>query len=660
MCGIAGLVVPPASSIPLDEYANRMADSLLHRGPDSQGIWSDPAKGLLFVHRRLAIQDLTEQGSQPMRSTSGRFCIVFNGEIYNFRNLSEELKSLGHVFSGHSDTEVLLSAIEEWGLDAAVRRCTGMFALALWDAKDRTISLCRDRLGEKPLYYGWVNNTFCFASELKAIESVIPRSKLEISTQGLLKYLQYGYITAPESIYRGIYKLVPGTILRCPLERVLRPGEFSPCADRRGLSPKTFWSLLNSANRGLNDPLSDETEAVDALDGLLHKTIRNQMIADVGVGVFLSGGIDSSTVAAIAQSESASRIRTFSIGFSEKDFDESMYAAKVAEHLGTDHTSIEVSPEDTLRVVPDIPRLFDEPFADSSQIPTYIVSGLARKEVTVCLSGDGGDELFAGYNRYLSTDRIWQKIGKIPWPLRNASGKLLSVPSPRFWDSMYERLLAGRSGPMGAQKLVGLKLQKLAGLMQKKDLMTGYDYLLSYWNDPRSVTTISEPGGPSCGDPVYPRTDSFLDKAMFLDQAGYLQGDNLAKVDRASMAVSLETRLPLLSHEVVDLSWRIPVSMKVRGKVSKWILRQVLYRYVPQELIDRPKMGFSVPVAHWLRKELREWASDLIGEMHVDDFGYLDPKPVLSAWHEHQAGKYDHSQRLWTVLMLISWLRERR
>ena len=626
MCGISGLVISPKSNISLEEYGNRMVEALRHRGPDSHGIWIDQNQGLLLVHNRLAIQDLSEHGHQPMWSQSGRFCIVFNGEIYNFKNLAQQLQVCGYTFTGHSDTEVLLCAIEEWGIDGAVQRCVGMFAFALWDTTKRTLSLCRDRLGEKPLYYGWVGNCFYFASELHAIEAIIPNGLLEIDSSGLKKYLQYGYITAPHSIYKGIFKLVPGTILSCPLKKMFDLSIFSPCADTGSLSPKTFWSVKEAANRGLGNQITSEEQAIEELDSLLSKTIKLQSIADVGVGVFLSGGIDSSAVAAIAQSKAANKIKTFSIGFSEKEYDESEFASKVASHLGTDHSTLNVSMHDAQEVVPHLHSIFDEPFSDSSQIPTYIVSKLAHSEVTVCLSGDGGDELFAGYNRYISTDRVWKKLSYLPRPIRNGAGKLLSTPSPAFWDSIYNKLYSSRQNKMEQQKLVGLKLQKLAGLMQKRDLMEGYDYLLSYWNNPDYLISaeLNEPF--TCLKSGFPDTDNFINKAMYLDQVGYLQGDNLTKVDRASMAVSLETRLPLLSHEIVELAWRIPVDMKVRQGISKWVLKQVLFKYVPPKLIERPKMGFSVPVAKWLRGDLRDWAEDLLGLLHKDKYAFLDKK----------------------------------
>lgn len=659
MCGIAGLVVPPDTNFSLHEHGEIMRDALTHRGPDSQGIWVNEQEGLVMAHNRLAIQDLSEQGHQPMWSPSGRYCIVFNGEIYNFKELAEELSAAGCHFSGHSDTEVLLNAIDKWGLQKAIQKSVGMFSLSIWDARERTLSFCRDRLGEKPLYYGWLNNCFCFASELKAIEAIAPQKNLEICQPGLLNYLRYGYISAPYSIYKDIYKLIPGTILSFPITEVFDRSDYSPFADKSTPGPTTYWSAMSAANYGLNNPINNEDEAIMKLESLLHSTVKMQTIADVGIGVFLSGGIDSSTVAAIAQHNSTDKIKTFSIGFSEKEYDESLHAEKIAEHLGTDHSTINVTARDSLQIIPKLPSMFDEPFADSSQIPTYIVSEFARRKITVCLSGDGGDELFAGYNRYLSTDSIWRKVSPIPFPLRKLLGKAISTPTPKFWDGLYNGFhKVGRHGKE-KQKLVGLKLQKLSGLMQQQDIMCGYDYLLSYWNQPEDIVSFDRDTDKKNLKQELPSSTNFINRAMFLDQTGYLPGDNLTKVDRASMAISLETRLPLLSHELFEMSWRIPVSMKVRDNTSKWILRQVLYKYVPRNLIERPKMGFSVPVAQWLRSDLKTWADNLLGLIGTNGYEFLRKEPIISTWHEHLSGRRDHSQRLWTILMLLAWKQER-
>jgi asparagine synthase (glutamine-hydrolysing) len=660
MCGIAGIISHKKSRGTLDVEAKAMIDTLYHRGPDGSGIWVDGSDGLVLAHRRLSIQDLSDSGKQPMFSRSKRYCVVFNGEIYNFKEIAADLIGRGHKFDGHSDTEVLLSALEEWGVERAVKRFIGMFAFALWDREERTLHLCRDRLGEKPLYYGWLGSTFYFASELKAIEKVAPACSLEIDRSGLIDYFRYGYIPAPHSIYRGIYKLPPGTILALPVALQTRSAQFSPWPDSSADGPKKYWSIIEATRQGFSNIISDEDVAVDELDKLLHRTIRRQMIADVKVGTFLSGGIDSTLVSAIAQNEARERVRTFTIAYSENEYDESEHAEKIARHLGTEHLTVHVTPQDSLQVIPDLASIYDEPFADSSQIPTYLVSRIAREHVTVCLSGDGGDELFAGYNRYLSLDQIWRKVGLVPLPVRKLLGQILSVPSPGFWDQLYSGFYAIGRGKREKQKLVGLKLQKLAGLIQQQGLMHGYEYLLSYWHNPEGLVSFRQDTATVRPDITLPESADFIETAMYLDQMGYLPGDNLTKIDRASMAVSLETRLPLLSHELLELSWRIPVPMKVRKKTSKWILRQVLYKYVPRHLIERPKMGFSVPVAHWLRGELKGWAEDLLDSINTCGGEFIREEPVRVAWNEHQSGKRDHSHRLWTVLMFLSWVNSRK
>lgn len=659
MCGIAGILDSGISSELLEEKGKQMMQSLFHRGPDEGGLWRSDACNLVLVHRRLSIQDLSAHGAQPMLSPSKRYCVVFNGEIYNFKDIASDLRKCGHKFTGHSDTEVLLAAIEKWGVTEAVNQFIGMFAFALWDRENKIIHLCRDRLGEKPLYYGWLGKSFYFASELKAIEKIAPKNQLEIDLEGLSGFLKNGYISAPHSIYRHIYKLIPGTVLSIPAMRDRESLQFTPWPDNSSLSPKTYWSVLNSANQGLSNLILNEDEAIEQLDSALHNSVRRQMIADVKVGTFLSGGIDSTVVSAIAQHESSKKVRTYTIGFSEKEYDESVYAEKIARHLGTEHLSMHVRPEDVLQVVPDLSSIYDEPFADSSQIPSYLVSRLAREHVSVCLSGDGGDELFAGYNRYLWTQSLWGKLAPIPKPLRQLTGKALAIPSPIFWDKLYQGLTSFKPDSFEKQKLVGLKIQKLAGFMQQQDIFQAYDYLMSYWNDPAILMTQMPFTQLHERKINYPNASNFIDQAMYLDQIGYLPGDNLAKVDRASMAVSLETRLPLLSHEVVELAWRIPTSMKFKNNISKWALREVLYKYVPKEMVDRPKMGFSVPVAKWLRGELKEWAEDLLATIDTSSGSMLQKKIVQKVWAEHVSGKRDHSHRLWTILMYLSWSENR-
>jgi asparagine synthase (glutamine-hydrolysing) len=656
LCGIAGLFLLGNETLDFSEAASRMMGALEHRGPDSGGYYVSEQDNMLFVHRRLAIQDLTEAGKQPMFSRSRRYSIVFNGEIYNFRNLAAELESRGLRFAGHSDTEVLLAAIEEWGLERSLERFIGMFAFALWDNQEKNLFLCRDRMGEKPLYYGWVGGNFYFGSELKAIESVVSANRLVIDQEALAGFFRNGYINAPKSIYKGIYKLMPSTFLTLSRENIRKPIQFSPYTGNTGFSPRSYWSLLDIANAGLRNQVSNIEEAVEELDSMLHRTISMQMIADVGVGTFLSGGIDSSLVSAVTQAESGKNIKTFTIGFREADYDESVYAKRIANYLGTEHKTVYVSARDALDVVPNLCSIYDEPFADASQIPSYLVSGIARNEVTVCLSGDGGDELFAGYNRYAWSESIWKKIGPVPAALRNLIGLMLQGPKPEFWDSIYKLFARGsNANGMATQRMVGLKLQKLGGFIRKENLEQGYQYLLSYWDKPEQLLVYDGVVSERATLFDLPDTNEFIAQALYLDQMNYLPGDNLTKVDRASMAVSLETRLPLLSHEIAELSWRIPVSMKVNAGDSKWVLRQVLYKYIPRELIDRPKMGFSVPVAHWLRNELYEWASDLLSGSRARNNSFLNYKEVDRIWREHTRGKNDHALKLWAVLMFLSW-----
>jgi len=643
MCGITGIIDHRLSLDDLKQSGKKMLDTINYRGPDAEGIWTSIDDKLVLGHRRLAIQDLSEHGAQPMLSHSGRYNIVFNGEIYNFKDISQELAKLGHTFRGHSDTEVLLESISEWGLSTTLQKLNGMFAFALWDKQEKELYLCRDRLGEKPLYYGLVDKALYFSSELIAIETVVENNKLNIDTLALNSYLKYGYINAPLSIYQNIFKLIPGTTLKITAKDI---------AQNALPEPNPFWSVLDVANQGLKNQITSEDEAVDSLDSLLNKTIHNQMIADVNVGTFLSGGIDSSLVSAIAQKQSDQSINTFTIGFHEKEYDESGYAEQIAKHINSNHQTVHVGSKDALEVIPLLASIYDEPFADSSQIPTYLVSKIAKQHVTVCLSGDGGDELFSGYNRYMWLASLWNKLKIMPTWLRNLIGKLLDIPSPVVWDKLYSIIKLGNSDQNF--RLIGLKVQKLAGLLKESSINNSYDHLLSFWSNRTDLLLPSAYSAYSNIPQHFPATSNFIDDAMFWDQTSYLPGDNLTKVDRASMAVSLETRLPLLSHEVVELSWRFPLSHKVKQNTGKRVLRKVLDRYVPSELIDRPKMGFSVPIAKWLRADLKSWAEDLLFSKSLFDETFSLAE-IQKTWKEHQSGSYDHSNRLWTLLMLMSW-----
>lgn len=642
----------------MQEMVERMAATLQHRGPNDSGVWIDGKSGIALGHRRLAVVDLSPTGRQPMRSSSGRYHITFNGEIYNFLKLTNELRRMGHEFRGHSDTEVLLAAIEAWGLGTAVQRFVGMFAFAVWDQEKRMLHLLRDRLGEKPLYYAWLNETFVFASELKALRS-FPDWMPDIDRDALTLHMRHGYIPAPYSIYSGVYKLPPGSMLSINVEAQRRQTGFSPhtgVATDSQLCPTSYWSMHAAARRGVSDPINSESQATDELDRLLHQAIRDQMTADVPLGAFLSGGIDSSTVVSVMQSESSRPIKTFTIGFPEPDYDEAGYARKIAAHLGTEHSELYVTPQEALQVVPDLATIYDEPFSDASQIPTCLVSKLARAHVTVCLSGDGGDELFAGYNRYLRTESIWSKTRLMPNWLRKSVATAITMVSPNQWDfvaSMMDKVVpTSRRWPPD----IGFKLQKLARIMNEQSLVDMYRILVSYWDDPESlVLRGNEPPMAVCaGDKGDVCTD-FIHQAMYWDLMSYLPDDNLAKIDRASMAVSLETRLPLLDHRLVEFAWRVPLDMKVRATQGKWLLRQVLNKYVPMELIDRPKMGFSVPIGQWLRGPLRDWAEGLLNERRLRQEGFFNAQLVKDRWREHLSGKRNWQLALWGILMFQAW-----
>ncbi len=634
-----------------------MADTMRHRGPDAQGIWMEPRNNsLIFVHRRLSIQDLTSAGDQPMASSSGRYRIVFNGEIYNFLLLAEELRRSGHRFRGRSDTEVLLAAVEEWGFENTLDRIRGMFAFALWDSDSGDLVLCRDRMGEKPLFFGWLNGCFAFSSELKALHAVF-RPWLAVDYRALAAYFRFGYVPAPSSIYRNVYKLTPGTYLRVPLTPLPDAGSFDPAPGTAGFSPKPYWSLETVAREGMADPIRDENEAVEQLDALLRDAIRQQKIADVPLGAFLSGGVDSSLVAAIMQKVSDDPVRTFTIGWTEKEFDEAPYARAVAGHIGSRHNEFYISADDGLALVEDIPRYWDEPFADSSQIPTLLVARKARREVKVCLTGDGGDELFCGYNRYFATAELFSRKERFPAWMSRALGRTISSVSPQSWQRAYDLLkrVTGDSRPLSN---AGLKIHKLGELMRMDSILDSYRYLMSYWERPGDV--FSDPSLGEAGSVMDRQPDPgmghFVHDAMYWDQVGYFPDDNLVKGDRASMATSLETRLPLADHRIVEFSWRLPLDMKYRDGRSKWLLRRLLYRYVPESLIERPKMGFSVPVREWLKGPLRDWAGDLLHSAACSDGGVLNGKTVRTVWEQHQNGSHDHSNKLWTLCMWLTWL----
>ena len=644
MCGIAGFLgVAPQLDFPA--VAMRMADTLRHRGPDDGGVWADAEAGIALAHRRLAILDLSPAGHQPMRSVSGRYVLVFNGEIYNHLELRDSLRDQVADWRGHSDTETLLAAIDAWGHAQALRRCVGMFALALWDRVGRTLTLARDRLGEKPLYYGWQGEVFLFGSELKALRAW-PGFSAPVDRDALALYLRHGYIPAPRSIYSGIRKLPAGTCLSVPL------GVTPELAE-----PVVYWSLRETATAGRFDPfVGTAVEAVDELERLLRGTIRGQMQADVPLGAFLSGGIDSSTVVALMQMESSRPVQTFTIGFHETGYDEAVYAKDVAAHLGTQHTTLYVTPRETLEVIPRLATLYDEPFADSTQIPNFLLAQLARRHVTVSLSGDGGDELFAGYGRYFVARALWNRFGGLPLSLRMSLARVARcVPVP-VWETLLRTV-----APLLPMKLrdhrTEERIEHLAKLLSSRDFMALYLHLLSHWDQPEQIVI-----GGTVPAAAYPENlvAGYEDRMMFLDQSGYLPDDILTKVDRAAMGVSLETRVPMLDHRLVEFSWRLPLDMKIRDGHGKWLLRQVLYRHVPKQLIDRPKMGFSVPIDIWLRGPLRDWAEALLDPARLGREGYFEPMPIRRKWEEHLTGRRNWSYYLWDVLMFQAWLGAQR
>lgn len=659
MCGIAGCFIADSGVGSCDVNQNflytvvgRMAATLAHRGPDDSGVWADEGKGIGLAHRRLAILDLSLTGHQPMVSTSGQFVIVFNGEIYNHASLREEIQLASgklQEWRGYSDTETLLAAFELWGVEAALNKCVGMFALALWDRKEGTVTLARDRMGEKPLYYGWQGEVFLFASELKAFRAH-PAFRGAIDRNALALFFRYNYIPTPWTIYQGVRKLSPGSFL------VVR-------SDGEKCEPTAYWSARTAAEDGQSHLFegSDE-EARDELDRVLRDAVAGQMVADVPLGAFLSGGIDSSTVVALMQAQSSRPIRTFTIGFVGAAYNEAKYATAVARYLGTKHTELYVTPEDAMTVIPDLAGMYDEPFADSSQIPTFLVAKLARRHVAVALSGDGGDELFGGYNRHDWLPRIWQRLETVPKPLRAMLAGGLTMLSPRLWDILFYGL--GQILPKGWQGSYvapGDKMHKLADIVKACSPEEMYTELVSFW---RQSEKLLVGGGVQ---PVFSLDtfgkagiEDFAHRMMSLDMRSYLPDDILVKVDRAAMAVSLETRIPMLDHRVVEFAWRLPLGMKIRGGQGKWLLRQVLYQYVPPEFVERPKMGFGLPLGAWLRGPLREWAEELLDESRLQREGFLYPGPIRKKWHEHLSGRRNWAYHLWSVLMFQAWLEMQR
>lgn len=659
MCGLAGFFDPSGrlKTEELGPTVQRMADTLQHRGPDDAGTWVDEDARLALGHRRLSIVDLSSHGHQPMQSMCGRFVIVLNGEIYNFAALRVELEQLGQRFRGHSDTEVMLAAISQWGWEAALARFNGMFAFVLWDRHERTLHLGRDRLGEKPLYYGWMGEIFVFASELKAL-SVHPRFRGDINRDVLALYFRHNYVPTPFSIYRDVYKLPAGCVLKVSACALERRATFSPSPEDATASwkPMRYWSLKEVSQNGCAAPFQGtESEAAEYLGFLLADAVRLQMAADVPLGSFLSGGIDSSTVVALMQAASGQPVKTFSLGCDEGEHNEAEDAKAVAQHLGTDHTDLHVTAKDAMAVIPQLPALYDEPFSDSSQIPVYLIARHARRDVTVCLSGDGGDELFAGYNSYFWAQNIWRHTRLLPPLLRHATAGTLRMIPPQTWNIAFAKL-AALLPSRWQQSEPGDKLHRLADLLPAGTPHALYYTLVSRWRTPTAlVVNSNEPPTMLTNSEYRPELSDFVQHMMYFDLMTYLTDDILVKVDRASMGVGLEVRIPLLDYRVVEFARRIPISMLVKNNRGKWLLRQVLHRHVPERLVNRPKLGFSVPISSWLRGPMRDWAEALLCAKRLQHDGYLNPGIICQKWNEHLRGIRNWSRELWEVLMFQAW-----
>jgi asparagine synthase (glutamine-hydrolysing) len=683
MCGFCGFITTDVSVLRRAQVEiSRMSLAIENRGPDDAGCWSDASAGIGLGFRRLSILDLSSAGHQPMRSASGRFVMAFNGEIYNHSDLRDliSISQLGRSaqpWRGQSDSETLLACFEAWGLEQTLLKTVGMFAIALWDTQTRTLHLARDRFGEKPLYYGWATTAstaapaFVFGSELKALRAY-PGFSNPVSREALALYMRFTYVPAPYSIYQNIFKLEPGCMLSISSnnsDAVPPSAPLRPPAVQGGLRMHRWWSLASVVEAGAQNLISSEEEALETLEQRLKEAVRVQSLADVPLGAFLSGGVDSSCIVALMQAQASSPVKTFTVGFEEAVFDESPHARAVAEHLGTEHNDLFVSAKQAQAVIADLPAIYDEPFADSSQIPMHLVCKAARQKVTVALSGDAGDELFGGYNRYFWGPRIWRRLAWLPYPGRQALGAAIRVVPTAGWDALSRPMNALLPAAKNLAR-AGVNAHKLATRLNGvRNIEDFYKSLVSEWQDPAQV--VKGAGGENGGDkggllrePASMLTDPWPSagaeqhqlRMMYRDSMTYLPDDILCKVDRAAMATSLETRVPFLDHRVAELAWQLPLNMKIRNGQGKWALRQVLYKYVPKELIDRPKAGFAIPVGQWLRGPLKDWAEALLDEKRLEVEGYFYPKPIRDKWVQHLSGSFDHTPSLWAVLMFQSWL----
>ena len=642
MCGIAGFFNPDKG---LDKRAlhatgTRMNAAIAHRGPDSNDVWQDPDFPVVLAQGRLAIIDLSEKGLQPMPSHSGRYVIVYNGEIYNYREIADELRRLGHTFQGASDTEVLLTAIEQWGFEKTLDKINGMFAFALWDRKTRQIHFARDRFGKKPLYIGWAGKSLVFASELKAFH-VYPEFKADLDRNVLSLYMRFGYVCAPHAIFKNVWQMLPAGRLSLDLETLQAGTDLSQRME-------LYWSLPDAVSKARDNPVrSSENDIIKEFEGMLSKATALRMISDVPLGAFLSGGIDSSTITSLMQANSNRAIKTFSIGFEDDGYDESASAAKVAAHLGTEHQAFNVSAQDAMNVIPQLPDMFDEPFADASQIPTYLLAKMARSQVTVALTGDGGDEILGGYQRHTHIPALWNKISWMPQAARRTAGNLmLRVP-----QQTYDRL-------QPSYPQFGRRVHRMAQVVSQSDEKNLYATLLQVWPDREGVVLGGTAPAIPLDDPaMWPQDLSLSEKMIYADTLSYRPNDLMVKTDRAAMAVALEARAPLMDYELCEYSWRLPHEMKIRGFEGKWLLRRVLEKHVPKALFDRPKTGFGVPMQQWLRGPLKAWGDDLLNIDALRKQNILNAELVAGRWQDFQSGRGGHANAsdLWTALMFQSW-----